>query len=50
VIHKINIRDFVRQRLHSLIVGCGGEQRFQEEWLLNVDREVVAAFAALGLF
>jgi hypothetical protein len=50
VIHKINIRDFVRQRLHSLIVGCGGEQRFQEEWLLNVDREVVSAFAALGLF
>lgn len=50
VIHKINIRDFVRQHLHSLIVGCGGEQRFQEEWLLNVDREVVAAFAALGLF
>lgn len=50
VIHNINIRDFVRQRLHSLIVGCGGEQRFQEEWLLNVDREVVTAFGALGLF
>ncbi|OJJ39480.1 hypothetical protein ASPWEDRAFT_180880 [Aspergillus wentii DTO 134E9] len=49
VIHKINIRDFIRQRLHSLIVGCGGEQRFQEEWLLNVDRDVVAAFGALGL-
>lgn len=50
VIHNINIRDFVRQRLHSLIVGCGGEQRFEEEWLVNVDREVVAAFGALGLF
>lgn len=50
VLHKINIRDFVRERLRSLIVGCGGEQRFQEDWLLNVDREVVAAFGALGLF
>ncbi|KAK1149495.1 hypothetical protein N8T08_005044 [Aspergillus melleus] len=50
ILHKINIRDFVRERLRSLIVGCGGEQRFQEEWLLNVDREVVAAFGALGLF
>ncbi|PYI06330.1 importin 11 [Aspergillus sclerotiicarbonarius CBS 121057] len=50
VLHKVNIRDFIRERLHSLIVGCGGEQRFQEEWLLNVDREVVAAFGALGLF
>ncbi|KAF9895413.1 hypothetical protein FE257_000319 [Aspergillus nanangensis] len=49
-LHKINIRDFVRERLRSLIVGCGGEQRFQEEWLLDVDREVVSAFIALGLF
>lgn len=49
IVHKINIRDFVRERLHSLIVGCGGEQRFQEDWLINVDREVVAAFGALRL-
>ncbi|THC92536.1 hypothetical protein EYZ11_007989 [Aspergillus tanneri] len=50
ILHKINIRDFVRERLRSLIAGCGGEQRFQEEWLINVDREVVSAFGALGLF
>ncbi|KAB8236314.1 armadillo-type protein [Aspergillus alliaceus] len=50
VLHKINIRDFIRDRLRSLIVGCGGEQRFQEEWLLDVDRDVVSAFGALGLF
>ncbi|KAL4985564.1 armadillo-type protein [Aspergillus falconensis] len=49
LVHKTNIRDFVRERLQSLIVSCGGEQRFQEDWLLNVDREVVAAFAALRL-
>ncbi|KAL4815197.1 armadillo-type protein [Aspergillus spinulosporus] len=49
IVHKTNIRDFVRERLQSLIVGCGGEQRFQEDWLLNVDRDVVAAFAALRL-
>ncbi|RAL09966.1 putative importin 11 [Aspergillus homomorphus CBS 101889] len=49
ILHKVNIRDFIRERLRSVIAGCGGEQRFQEDWLLNVDREVVAAFAALGL-
>ena len=49
VIHTVNIRDFLRQHLHSLIVGCGGEQRFQEEWLVNVDRDVVSSFGALGL-
>lgn len=50
VILKIKFRDFVRQRLHSLIVGCGGEQRFQDDWLMNVDREVVSAFGAMELF
>ncbi|KAJ9198731.1 hypothetical protein DTO271D3_6115 [Paecilomyces variotii] len=49
VIHRINIRDFVRQRLQTVIMACGGEQQFQEAWLINVDREVVAAFGALGL-
>ncbi|KAL4952453.1 armadillo-type protein [Aspergillus filifer] len=49
IVHKTNIRNFVRERLHSLIMGCGGEQRFQEDWLVNVDREVVAAFGALRL-
>ncbi|RAH49114.1 putative importin 11 [Aspergillus brunneoviolaceus CBS 621.78] len=49
ILHKVNIREFIRERLRSVIVGCGGEQRFQEDWLLNVDREVVAAFGALGL-
>lgn len=49
VIHRINIRDFVKQRLQAVIVACGGEKQFQEEWLINVDREVVAAFGALGL-
>ncbi|KAL3478750.1 armadillo-type protein [Aspergillus californicus] len=49
VVHKINIRNFVRERLQSLIVGCGGEQQFQQNWLVNVDHDVVAAFGALRL-
>ncbi|KAJ5084640.1 hypothetical protein NUU61_009219 [Penicillium alfredii] len=48
-IHRYPIRDFVRHRLQELIVACGGAQRFQEEWLVNVDTEVVSAFGALGL-
>ncbi|KAJ5444209.1 uncharacterized protein N7458_008081 [Penicillium daleae] len=48
-IHRFPIRDFVRHRLHELIVACGGAQRFQEKWLVNVDSEVVSAFGALGL-
>ena len=48
-IHRFPIRDFVRQRLEQVIISCGGAQRFQEEWLVNVDSEVVSAFGALGL-
>ncbi|KAJ5130955.1 Armadillo-like helical [Penicillium bovifimosum] len=48
-IHRYTIRDFVRHRLQEVIVTCGGAQRFQDEWLVNVDTEVVSAFGALGL-
>ena len=49
VVHRVNFGDYVREVLQSLIVRCGGEQRFQEDWLGNVDREVVGAFGALGI-
>lgn len=48
-IHRFMIRDFVRHRLQEVIAGCGGAERFQDEWLVNVDTEVVSAFGALGL-
>lgn len=49
VMHRVNIRDFIKERLQLVIQACGGEQRFQEEWLVNVDREVLNAFGALGI-
>lgn len=49
VVHQINIRDFIAERLRAVIHGCGGEQHFQAEWLANVDREVLTAFGALGI-
>ena len=48
-VHQINIRNFVREKFQGLILGCGGEDRFRDDWLVNVDREVVNAFGALGL-
>ncbi|KAJ5085856.1 hypothetical protein N7532_010627 [Penicillium argentinense] len=47
--YRFPIRDFVRHRLQEVIVACGGAQRFQEDWLVNVDSEVVTAFGGLGL-
>lgn len=48
-VHKINIRHFVREKVQGLVMACRGEERFRDEWLVNVDREVVNAFGALGL-
>ncbi|KAK2875967.1 hypothetical protein FQN49_001488 [Arthroderma sp. PD_2] len=48
-IHKINMREFVRQHLHALVQVCGGTDLFRDEWLVNVDREVVNGFGQLGI-
>ncbi|PKY04285.1 ARM repeat-containing protein [Aspergillus campestris IBT 28561] len=49
-LHSIDMQAFVRERLHALVASCGGESRFQEEWLVNVDGDVVGGFVGLGLF
>ncbi|PNS13940.1 hypothetical protein CAC42_1431 [Sphaceloma murrayae] len=48
-VHRIGVVGFVRERLGEVIVACGGEGRFREEWLVNVDGDVVAAFGKLGI-
>jgi hypothetical protein len=49
IIHRLNIREFVKERLQAVIVSCGGEQQFQEDWLVNIDREVLTTFGNLGI-
>ncbi|KAI1501200.1 putative importin 11 [Biscogniauxia marginata] len=40
---------FVKERLHNLVQSVGGEQIFQENWAVNVDKEILAGFQALGV-
>lgn len=47
--HKINLIELVKVQLRQCIERCGGEQRFQEDVLVNVDKEVVNGFGALGI-
>lgn len=49
-IHTVNIRSFVSENLRGVIVDCGGEARFQGDWLVSIDREIINAFGALNLF
>jgi hypothetical protein len=49
IVHTVNVSQFVKEYLEQCIAAVGGEQRFQEEWLVNVDRDVLASFSKLGV-
>jgi len=48
-VHGVRLPEFVQGHLRTAIQAAGGEERFQADWLANVDREVVAAFGKLGI-
>jgi len=48
-IHRLNIKDFIRERLQRVIEACGGQDAFQRDWLVNVDMDVVRSFGELGV-
>ncbi|KAI9698248.1 MAG: hypothetical protein M1820_007518 [Bogoriella megaspora] len=48
-IYGFNMSEFVTARLGNAIDGIGGVDRFREQWLLNVDGDVVKAFGDLGI-
>jgi hypothetical protein len=47
-VHSVHAYEFVRQRLEGVVSRVGGEQRFEEEWGVNVDREVLEGFRRLS--
>lgn len=49
VVHTVNLPQFVKQHLEGCIAACGGTERFQQEWLVNVDRDVLQGFSTLGI-
>lgn len=46
-VYTINLPEFVRSKLQRAIAACGAS--FEQEWLGNVDKEVVASFSQLGI-
>lgn len=48
-VHTINLVDFIKWHLNYAIEASGGNQQFQEQWLANVDKDVVKAFSDLGI-
>ncbi|KAI0007770.1 putative importin 11 [Xylariaceae sp. FL0662B] len=48
-VRTVQSLSFVKERLHGLVEGVGGEQTFRENWAVNVDKEVLDGFQALGV-
>ncbi|KAG9233175.1 armadillo-type protein [Amylocarpus encephaloides] len=47
-IHSVHTFEFVKQRLARLVGECGGEEQFQSQWTVDVDKDVLEAFRRLG--
>ncbi|KAG7293225.1 hypothetical protein NEMBOFW57_003271 [Staphylotrichum longicolle] len=47
-VHRVVTYEFVRARLGDLVQRVGGEQAFEANWAVNVDREVMAGFQKLS--
>ncbi|PVH87132.1 ARM repeat-containing protein [Cadophora sp. DSE1049] len=47
-VHTIHTFEFVKERLSSVVAVCGGEEAFQRDWAVNVDKDVLAGFQNLG--
>jgi hypothetical protein len=48
-VHQINLGAYVREHLQGAILAQGGEERFKEEWLSRVDKDVLKGFGELGI-
>lgn len=49
-VRKLNIRHFVTEHLSGVVSACGGADAFRDNWLVNVDQDIVNGFAQLGVF
>jgi len=47
-VHTVVTYDFVRARLEDLVRRAGGEQAFEANWAVNVDKEVLGGFQRLS--
>lgn len=48
-VHTINLPAYVKHYLQQTISTCGGYDAFRQEWLVNVDQDVISAFGELQI-
>ena len=48
-VHTVDLPAFVKNHLERAIVASGGNDQFQQDWLINVDKDVFAGFVQLEI-
>ncbi|TAQ85162.1 hypothetical protein B7494_g6515 [Chlorociboria aeruginascens] len=48
-VHRIHTFEFVKRRLGQVLSACGGEEEFQRQLAVDVDKDVLLGFQRLGL-
>lgn len=48
-VHTIHTFQFVQQRLAALVEMVGGQEQFQKNWLVNIDKDVLDGYQNLGV-
>ena len=48
--HRLDLKTFIRETLQHVVAMSGGNGAFQEQWLVNVDADVLQAFGKLGIY
>ncbi|KAK7745558.1 hypothetical protein SLS53_003058 [Cytospora paraplurivora] len=47
-VHAVRTYAFVQERLQGLVAGAGGETPFRDNWVVNVDQDVLVGFERLA--
>ena len=49
-VHRIDVRDLVREKLGTAVHLCGGMEAFREKWVGDVDADILNSFNDLSIF
>ncbi|KAI4091352.1 MAG: hypothetical protein LQ339_008149 [Xanthoria mediterranea] len=50
-VHRVDLKPFIREHIQYAIASSGGSnEAFEEQWVVNVDKDVLQGFSKLGIF
>ncbi|POS87653.1 hypothetical protein EPUL_002426 [Erysiphe pulchra] len=48
IVHRVSLHEFVKAKLAHIVDVCGGEKKFTDNWIVNIDASVLKYYRALG--